>query len=91
LHVQLEDLFEKIRRNDLLFGAAGRACLVGGSLGLLFEMYTFEPQQIFGAKNRIFQSPVGVVELRSLLQAPLLFFGVCLGVDVGMELAAERV
>ena len=72
LHVQLEHFFEKIRWHNLFLGRSGLARLVGRGLGLLFQLHALQAEQIFGARNRVLQRAIGVVELRSFLQAPLL-------------------
>src|SRR5262249_49759628 len=73
----------------LLFAAGAR--LLGGGFGLLLELYAFETEQVLSAMDRVFQRAVGVVELRGLLQAPILLVGGGAGVNVWMEPAAERV
>ncbi len=73
LHVQLEDLFQQIGRNHLLLRFAGAPRLFGGRLRLLFQLHALQAQQVFGARDRIFQRAIGVVELRTLFQAPCLF------------------
>jgi len=41
LHVELEDLFQQLRRDDLLLLFAALPCLVGRRLRLLFQLDAF--------------------------------------------------
>ena len=91
LHVQLEDFFQQIGRDDLLLDLSGGAGLFGRALRLLFQFARLPVQQIFRALDRIFQRAVGVVEQRALLEAPFLLLAAGAGVQIGMQLAAEFV
>ena len=87
LHVELEDLFEELGWDDLLFLDAGGAGSFGGGFGLLFELDALEGEEVLGAQDGIFEGAVGVVEQGGLGQGGFLLgegFG---GEAVGVELA----
>src|SRR5208283_1546924 len=88
MHVELENFFQKIGRDDLLLKFAGLASLFRGLLGLLFQFDAFEAQQILGALDGIFQGAIGVIEHGALLEAKGAFFGIRLREEVGMKAAA---
>ena len=85
MHVELEDFFQKIGRDDLLLQFSGGAGLLRRLLRLLFQFHAFQAQQIFRALDRIFQSAVGVVEHGALFEAPGAFLGLGLSKDVRMQ------
>src|SRR6185437_15073701 len=76
---------------DLLFFFSLRSRGVRSRARLLFQLHTFKFEQIFGARNWIAQRAISVVQQRTLIGAPALFFGTGAGVQVGMQLAAERI
>jgi hypothetical protein len=90
LHVQLEDLFEKFGRDDLLLLLAGGAGGVGGGLRLLLKLNAFEREQVLGAGDGVFQGAVGVVEERGLGEGGLLLGEGLAGEAVGVQLAGEE-
>ena len=72
LHIQLEDFFQQIRRNNLLLHFARCARLLGRVLRLLFQFHAFQAQQVLGPLDRVFQRAIRVIQLRTLFQAPFL-------------------
>ncbi len=71
-HVQLEDLFQQLRRHVL------RA--------LLADVEALQTQQILRALDRILQRPVGVVQRRRHIQRPLALGFRLLHESIGMQL-----
>src|ERR1700677_2233951 len=91
MHVEFETFFEKVGRHDLFFQFSGSARLFGCLLRLLFQFDAFEPQQIFGALDGIFQGAIRVVEHRTLLETPSALLIIGLSEDIGMKAAAQRI
>ena len=64
LHIELEDFFKQIGGTTCFFAAPDlRASSVAPSIALRDRR--LEAQQVFGARDRVFQGAISVVELRS--------------------------
>jgi hypothetical protein len=84
LHVEVEDLFEQV----------GGGLAVGGFVAsgvLLADGVAGDAEEVFDALDGVAEGAIGVVEERSVGQAPLFFVFGSAGKAVGMELAAEAV
>src|SRR5512140_1272906 len=76
-HIQLEDLFEKFGRHALRLA-------LGGSEALIL-------QHVLGARHRVAQRAVGVVENGGRVEGEALLFGRAALEAIGMDQAAEAV
>ena len=63
LHVELEGLFEKIGRSDLLLLRARCACGIRRGTRLLLQLNPFKSKQIFASRDGVAQGTIGVVQL----------------------------